>query len=339
LGLGLGAGRGDWLDVSFSRSVWQERDLQDAVAILDGGSSDSSQTVTVSTTSGEDAESLDAETENRLAPLFNTDWLDGRFRVLLATQSGVPVLIQAYSKATGAGATNLPLSGSSADVATNNSQPLTSGWLVLAAPLDGVSSNLPVSPVFVPFLHQVTDYLLQQGRYPASVSAGDSLMLAANTQLLSPAGESVFDFAANSRRRSHLFDQPGTYTVLEPRGSHQIQVGIDAAESDVQVLSTAALEQWQVQYEPGADDSETAGDATDSESSESITGGDKSSGENNAVDGVSSDSSAGVVTQGAENSKKRQVPLWQWLLPLLLILLLIEAITANRVLQRFRASV
>jgi len=67
LGLGLGAGRGDWLDVSFSRSIWQESDLQDAVAILDGGSSDSSQTVTVSTTSGEDAESLDAETENRLA--------------------------------------------------------------------------------------------------------------------------------------------------------------------------------------------------------------------------------------------------------------------------------
>jgi len=239
--------------------------------------------------------------------------------------------MQAYSKA---GSTNTESSASATDNSSGSSQPLVSGWLVLAIPLDGITSNLPVSPVFVPFLHQLTEYLLQQGRYPAVLSAGNSLMLAANTQLLSPQGESVFDFASNSRRRSYLFDEPGTYTVLEPRGAHQIQVGIEAAESDVQVLSDASLEQWRVQYDTGADEN-----VSDSTSANSAT---NEISENN--DGTTESTDAGTdvtarIDQVADSKKQRQLPLWRWLLPLLLVLLLIEAITANRVLQRFRASV
>ena len=318
--LGLAAGRGDWLDVSFSQAVWRGNDLMEAVGILDGNATASNSGNLQSDDNGDAA----GENQIRATAVFNTDWLDGRFRVLLATQSGVPVLIEAFSKAAGSAASNSQQSGS----ADGNSQALTAGWLVLTVPLDGVSSNLPVNPVFVPFLHQVTDYLLQQGRYPAALSAGDSLMLAANTQLLSPQGESVFDFAANSRRRSHLFDQPGTYTLLEARGSHQIQVGIEAAESDIQVLSSAAQQQWQVQYETGTDVNETDSVAGSNDDDSVGTAGDSSSA-----------NSAAQFQQTADSSDKRQLPLWQWLLPSLLILLLIEAITANRVLQRFRASV
>jgi len=320
LGLGAGGGRADWLDVSVSRVVWRESDLADAMQLLDGSKAGSSQ----SASTGGDENNTGAE--NQSSQVFDTSWLDGRFRVLLATQSGVPLLMQAFSKA---GSANSESSASIDNNGTGNSQPLTSGWLVLAVPLDGITSNLPVSPVFVPFLHQLTEYLLQQGRYPAVLSAGNSLMLAANTQLLSPQGESVFDFASNSRRRSYLFDEPGTYTILEPRGTHQIQVGIEAAESDVQVLSKAALEQWQIQY----------GANTNENEANSITAADDGSDDSTTSSNEASNSSATQIEQVAESRKQRQLPLWQWLLPLLLVLLLIEAITANRVLQRFRASV
>ena len=215
LGLGAGRGRSEWLDVSFSRVVWLENDLAEIVGLLDGSRQGRSQTTTGSDTIN-DSEA--GGSENTLSTAFDTTWLDGRFRVLLATQSGVPVLLQAFSKAGAAANSEQALSATDqspgGDSAAATSQPLTAGWLVLAVPLDGISSNLPVSPVFVPFLHQLTNYLLQQGRYPAALSAGDSLTLAANTQLLSPEGESVFDFAANSRRRIHLFDEPGTYTPV-----------------------------------------------------------------------------------------------------------------------------
>ena len=95
----------------------------------------------------------------------------------------------------------------------------------------------------------------------------------------------------------------------------------------MQVLSKAALAQWQVQY----------GSAADLNDADSLSGGEDGDGAGSLGD--SSSNNTTPIEAVTESSKKRQLPLWQWLLPLLLVLLLIEAITANRVLQRFRASV
>jgi len=101
--------------------------------------------------------------------------------------------------------------------------------LVLTTPLDGLSTNLPVNPVFVPFMQSVTDYMLNNRRYPSRLSSGSVLVLDGNTQLLTPDEEPVFDIASTTSRQAHVLAESGTYTVLEKNDVHHIQVGIDPA--------------------------------------------------------------------------------------------------------------
>ncbi len=282
--------RSIWTSVTINRPLWRSEDLKgiaDAVSTLLSGES-----------SGTDPGNDNSSEENVFSQVAD---------VLVATESGMPVILQ-------------PTVGAGASVKQRNSLngkvdvvPL----LVLMAPLDGISSNLPVHPVFLPFMQSLSSHMLQSGRYPKRLYTGDTLVLNSNTQLLSPELKPVYELASVGSARTHLFDSTGTYTILEPKGSHLIQVGIDPAESDIEMLSTQNVIAWQQQYT--TDSTEAAGDSETAQSGDNV---------------VQADS----VSKTGTNDTVRSIALWQWLLPLLVVLLLIESLLANRAFTGFRTG-
>ena len=228
-----------WSGVTLNRPLWQNDDLKnvaDAIATLISGrqSTFGSETGTGS--------------ENETGSFDVTTVFNGAADVLLAAESGMPLLLQPVRRTAEGSAGNAIASGGNPDDAVGNTLPL----LIFLTPLDGISSNLPVHPVFLPFLQSVSSHMLQSGRYPRKVYTGDTLTLASNTQLLSPELQPVYELTSVGSARTHLFDTTGAYTVLEPRGSHVIQVGIDPAESDIEMLSDGNLDTWQRQYTSGS---------------------------------------------------------------------------------------
>ena len=298
----LSLDRRGWASVQLSRPLWTAADLQrlaDAVAQLSGGPG------------AERNVSSQSRPSDVLEPVQNAlSYFSEGTDILLASDAGWPVLMQPRQP-------------------SQPQQPRESGdvtarpvaVLVLATPLDGLSTNLPVSPVFVPFMQSITDYMLHNRRYPYTLSSGSVLVLDGNTQLLTPDEEPVFDIASTATRQTHLLREAGTYTVLEQNEIHHIQVGIDPAESDIATLDDDSLELWKRQYL--AQGSSASSGIADS----SQTGSEQST------------SSAGSTESSKEQRQaQHDLLLWRWLLPLLLVVMLFEIVYANRTFARFRGA-
>lgn len=277
--------RSAWSSVTLNRPLWQSADLRAIANAISTLVSDN-QINNVAIDQPVDIESVFSDVAD----------------VLISSESGTPLLLQP----------RISSSTASSSVA-RRSIPL----LVLLAPLDGISSNLPVHPVFISFLQSLSAHMLESGRYPTQLYSGDSLILNRNNQLLTPGQQPVYDLATIGDTRTHVLDAIGTYTVLEPRRSHLIQVGIDPAESDIEMFSTSSIESWQQQYAAGSDQIAVSGDVAARSS-----------------DAAVEESSQGA-TDAAPTDNVRDIPLWQWLLPILVIMLLLESLLANRAFSRF----
>ena len=274
----------DWSEAVLYREIWDERNLQELRESItrsggSGGSTDNSEAI--------------GSAGSRISPSDVADTLRPLAGILVSSNRGTPVLLE-------------PLTQQEADVRPR--------WLVLAVPLDGSSSSLPISPVFVSFLNKLRGYLLQSSRYPRQLFSGETMNFASNAQLLSPDGDAVFELAAGSGTRSYTLDDTGAYVVLDQSGQHVVQVNIDPAESDMSTISADGLALWQQQYEDEAEDAGTgSGD-----------------GANNATDTANN--------TAVETADKSGTPLWYWLLPALLIAGLLELFLGNWHLGRFRRA-
>lgn len=277
----------DWSEAMLYRPLWDEKNLQELLASIEALSSGGSSVGNRSdANSGSDVGISAADVADNLRPIAS---------ILVSSNRGTPVLLE-------------PLVRGSAD-----EQPR---WLVLAVPLDGTSSNLPISPVFVSFLNKLRGYLLQSSRYPSELFSGETMNFESNAQLLSPQGEAVFKLAAAGGSRSYTLDDTGAYVVLDQSGQHVVQVNIDPAESDMSAMSADGLALWQQQYE--------------------------------VIDAGGLDSSGGTVSANTEIETSREtsaevaeesgIPLWYWLLPALLIAGILELFLGNWHLGRFRRA-
>jgi len=117
----------------------------------------------------------------------------------------------------------------------------------LNAALNGSDNNLPVSPIFVPFLHSIVDYYLNYDRYPSRLSVGDNVKLGQSAQLLDPAGEPLLSLSQSRAGSVHIVSQPGIYTILDQLGEHPVSVNIDARESDTRIATAETLAAWEAQ--------------------------------------------------------------------------------------------
>ncbi len=166
--------------------------------------------------------------------------------------------------------------------------------LVLSAALSSSWSDLAVSPVFVAFALRTVEYLSDDFSVDAQRAIGETLSVGGGTQVLAPDGKAIRPLAELASRATIELNTPGIYTIENALGRRFLAVGIDPRESDIAVIDDNIRAQWQA-----------VGDNTES-----------------------SDAQASDVT--AAGLPADTSSMHRWLLPLLALLILLEALFSHR---------
>lgn len=122
--------------------------------------------------------------------------------------------------------------------------------LVLTFALDGLASDFPLQPAFVPFMEQAARRLAQWEDSTASLAAGQTFAPAAGVsarafEVLDPRGRRVLGFAETARGALVELDQTGFWRVSLGQGRERmIAVNVDRRESDLAPAPRDALELW-----------------------------------------------------------------------------------------------
>ena len=181
-------------------------------------------------------------------------------------------------------------------------RPTTRGrLLILNDRLDGMSSNLPLQPVFVALMQSMLRYFDASTALPDEIIIGSRLALPAQVQVLDPDDEPLLTLAASAHSGAIELTEPGLYTIIGARGEHALQVVLDSRETDLTTVDQAALDAWQSRHLKG--DDAPAENTTE-----------------RAADRL-------LLVQGADESRWAA---WQLILPMLVLALLLEGGFANR---------
>ncbi len=124
--------------------------------------------------------------------------------------------------------------------------------LSFASGLDNLDNDLPVSPLFVPFLQQLTEYLGRVETATGNYTAGQFYDLRAAAakadspiEVTGPKGERVLSLAESTRVRSLPLDHQGFYDIRRQNGRHELAaVNPDRRESDFTMLPAETLALW-----------------------------------------------------------------------------------------------
>ncbi|OED39619.1 hypothetical protein AB833_14570 [Chromatiales bacterium (ex Bugula neritina AB1)] len=195
---------------------------------------------------------------------------------------------------------NLPLNDNQADkqlVKLDNGEVLMAEKqydqgkaLLLASPVDTAWNNLAVDPLFVAFLIRSIEYLGANASSNSNRAVGDAISLPPGTQLLDPDGKPMREISELEERATVLLNRTGVYRLRSPSGSQLLSVNNDAREFELQTIDSETRNRW-----------------------ESIV----SSKKNN-------------TEAGTQRTQHKQINFWQWLLPLLALLALIESLYSHR---------
>jgi hypothetical protein len=175
--------------------------------------------------------------------------------------------------------------------------------LLLNDRLDGQGSNLPFQPAFVALMKAIVDYFDTSTALPDLLTAGERLPISGNVQLLDPDNNSLLSFDATERVGGIALNRPGLYTVVGQRGSHIVNVQLDANEADLTLVAEDALNNWRKRF----DEKEAV--ASNDPTQKSVS--------NHAL----------ILDAQAQRSRSR---FWLWLLPVLAAALFVEILLANR---------
>ena len=164
--------------------------------------------------------------------------------------------------------------------------------------VDSNKNDLPVSPIFVPFVVETARYLTGMETSQGQAIVGSVLELSrrrsagAMVQVFDPAGDRALSLSEAVSRDDLDLDQVGFYDVRRAGSSKLIAVNPDPLESNLRPIDSDTLELWK------------------------STGRDES----------------GITLAGGEESPLRPPPLriWRLLLLLLVSVVLIESVVGNR---------
>lgn len=125
--------------------------------------------------------------------------------------------------------------------------------LLFASSLDRQWNDLPVAPVFVPFVAGLSRYLAGATGGAGQPRLGDTLSLSelglGAGQIFDPSGEPALGLAGSAG--TVLLEQTGFYAA-EGRGETKVvAVNLDPAESDITRVDAAELERWRALSRPG----------------------------------------------------------------------------------------
>jgi len=208
-------------------------------------------------------------------------------RVLMRTGAGHPILVER-----------------ALDVSLEDPEsPGTGRLLILADPLDGVASDIPLQSSFVDWVGQTVGWFDASVAFPAELDAGESLSLPAKAQVLAPDGRALRSLAESGSANRLTLHEPGVHKIVTSLTEHSVSVNVPWEESDLAEVNEAFLSTWANGVLPG-------GEVADKTDEASNTRPDQ----NNPL--------ATSETTGR--------PWWPWLLPILALTLFSESLLANR---------
>jgi hypothetical protein len=172
--------------------------------------------------------------------------------------------------------------------------------ILFASSLDNVWNDLPVQPVFVPFVIELVRYLSgsAEDSYQATVHAVLALSNrregGAAVQVFDPAGDRVLSLAESVGETDVTLDEVGFYEIRSTRGVELVAVNPDPRESNFRPMESDTLELWQATGRGSVDTVESAG-------------------------------------VGAESPiKPPPLQIWKFLLLLLVVVVLVESVIGNQ---------
>ena len=118
--------------------------------------------------------------------------------------------------------------------------------LLFTSSLDREWNDLPVQPVFVPFMAGIANHLLGGAGFTSEADLGSTLAVRAlglaGGQIFDPRGEAALGLGAGSD--DVLLDQVGFYEVVGGGTTELVAVNFDPRESDLTPIDAATLERW-----------------------------------------------------------------------------------------------
>ncbi|MDA0204820.1 MAG: BatA domain-containing protein [Acidobacteria bacterium] len=172
--------------------------------------------------------------------------------------------------------------------------------MVFASSFDNVWNDLPVQPVFVPFVVELARYLSGAAEDTHQATVDTSLALAqrreggAAIQIVDPAGDRALSLSQSVEQTDVALDQLGFYEMQSARGVELIAVNPDPRESNFRPLESDTLTLWQATGRGGTEPTQTAG-------------------------------------VGAESPiKPPPLKIWRFLLLLLVVVVLVESVIGNQ---------
>lgn len=172
--------------------------------------------------------------------------------------------------------------------------------LTFASSLDNIWNDLPVQPVFVPFVVELARYLSGSAEDSHQATVDTALALSTRreggsaVQVFDPAGDRALSLAESVGETDVNLDQVGFYEIRSARGVELLAVNPDPRESNFRPMESDTLDLWQATGRGGAD-------------------------------------AASAAEIGAESPlKPPPLRIWKFLLLLLVIVVLVESVVGNQ---------
>ena len=118
--------------------------------------------------------------------------------------------------------------------------------LLITSSLDREWNDLPVQPVFVPFVAGLANHLLGGAGFSSEADLGSTLAVRAlgfqGGQIFDPRGEKALALGGGSD--DVLLNQVGFYEVVGGGATELVAVNFDPRESDLAPMDAATVERW-----------------------------------------------------------------------------------------------
>jgi len=166
--------------------------------------------------------------------------------------------------------------------------------LLITSSLDREWNDLPVKPVFVPLLAEISSYLTGGLGLSSEASLGSTLSARlvglAGGQIFDPRGIKALGLAGTGSGDEVLLDQTGFYEIVGAGQTELVAVNVDPRESDLRSMEPNAVARW-LALSPG----------------------------------TSQRAPSGAVS----SADTPPTPLWPWLLGLLAVIVVVESWVGN----------
>jgi len=171
--------------------------------------------------------------------------------------------------------------------------------IVFASAFDNIANNLPIQPVWLPFVEQTTHFMGGVGAGQGAYKVGSFVELRSvkeknvPVEITGPGDKRLLSLSESSKASTFQFPAEGFYSIRRANGREELAaVNSDRRESDFAVLDRDTLELWK----------------------------------NTGIAPSAKPGSAG----GTSNTRDDNTELWWWVLALLAVLAVAESFLGNR---------